>query len=156
MRLRLDLQVALDPAQHVLPTKRVMSRWIKTALADSGEFAELTVRVVSAAEMAELNGTYRHKAGPTNVLSFESGHSEEEGGGYLGDIVLCPEVVEREASEQNKALEAHWAHMLVHGTLHLLGYDHIDESEAQQMEKLEVDIMKTLKFSDPYQAHLLP
>lgn len=154
LRLRIDLQVAVDPARHDLPSKRLMSRWVKSALAGRDSPAEVTVRIADVDEIAELNSSYRHKPGPTNVLSFESGLPAELRGAFLGDIVLCPEVIEREAAEQGKTLQAHWAHMLVHGTLHLLGFDHMDEADAQQMERLETDIMNTLKFSDPYQAQI--
>lgn len=153
MRLRLDLQLAVDAARHDVPAKRAIAGWIKAALAEQCERAELTVRVVEASEIAELNQTYRHKAGPTNVLSFESDLPLELRGAFLGDVVVCPEVLEREAVEQGKSLEAHWAHMMVHGALHLLGFDHIDEAEAQEMERMETAIMHTLKFSDPYQAN---
>jgi probable rRNA maturation factor len=103
-----------------------------------------------------LNLQYRHKQGPTNVLSFPfewpQGLDEAECGdaALLGDLVICAPVVEREASEQYKSLSAHWAHMIIHGLLHLLGYDHIEESDAEEMEMKEIAILKKLQIENPY------
>ena len=102
-----------------------------------------------------MNRDYRNMDKPTNVLSFEfeqpPGLVElDEELPYLGDLIICAEVVIREAREQNKALEAHWAHMIVHGALHLQGYDHIEDEEAEEMEALEIEIMQTLGYENPY------
>ena len=112
--------------------------------------AEVTVRIVDEAESNELNLTYRGKDKPTNVLSFPFEAPPGLELPLLGDLVICRQVVEREAEEQGKPLMAHWAHMVVHGSLHLLGYDHIDDEEAEEMEQLERDIMQELGFADPY------
>ncbi len=114
---------------------------------------DLTVRVVDLAESQELNYQYRGKNKPTNVLSFpfEQPPGVEEQFPILGDLVIAQAIVAQEAKEQNKALESHWAHLVIHGSLHLLGYDHINESEAQQMESLEVEILKELSISNPYE-----
>ncbi len=114
---------------------------------------DLTVRVVDLAESQELNHQYRGKNKPTNVLSFpfEQPPGVEEQFPILGDLVIAQAIVAQEAKEQNKALESHWAHLVIHGSLHLLGYDHINESEAQQMESLEVEILKELSISNPYE-----
>jgi probable rRNA maturation factor len=112
---------------------------------------ELSIRLVDAAESAELNSTYRSKTGATNVLSFPFDSPIMMKPKLLGDLVICSDVVEKEAKEQNKSSQDHWAHMVVHGCLHLLGYDHIKDDEADIMEALEVTILKSLLISDPYQ-----
>lgn len=119
---------------------------------------ELSVQFVGAEEMQALNKQYRDKDSSTNVLSFESGLpavdlSDEAGAGKflaLGDLVLCPEVVLAEARSQNKPVDNHWVHLLVHGTLHLCGYDHIDSMQADAMESLEIQILSAMGISDPY------
>ena len=108
--------------------------------------------MVDTEEMATLNRAYRGKEGPTNVLSFPYDLPPEAGLALLGDIVICAPVVAREAREQGKTLDAHWAHMTVHGALHLLGYDHIDEHEAAAMEALETDILARLDYPCPYRG----
>jgi probable rRNA maturation factor len=126
-------------------------RWALAALqiATVGD-AELTLRIVDEQEGAELNWTYRGKEEPTNVLSFPMEYPDLFDSVYLGDVVVCAPVVAREAAEQGKSLEAHWAHMVIHGVLHLLGYDHQNDAEASKMEGLEREILQGLQFSDPY------
>lgn len=133
-----------------LPTDEEVHRWVTAALRDEREVAEVSVCLVDAATSAELNHRYRGKNYPTNVLSFPADLPAELGLPLLGDLVLCPEVVTREAAEQSKAASAHWAHMLVHGTLHLLGYDHLHDDEAEVMETLETRIVTALGFAPPY------
>ncbi len=133
------------PTHKALLSRAAVSRWIKAAFfAD----AELTVRFVDAEEGRVLNRTYRQKDYATNVLTFAYAESEDDP--VTGDLILCCPVVEREAAEQGKPLDAHYAHLLVHGALHAQGYDHEVESEAEEMESIETDIMKSLGFSDPY------
>jgi probable rRNA maturation factor len=112
--------------------------------------AALCVRVVGSAESRRLDRVYRGKDKPTNVLSFPSSAEERVATGALGDLVICAPVVAREAREQRKTLGAHWAHMVVHGTLHLLSYDHEKPRDARVMEALEVEILRGLGFHDPY------
>ena len=114
--------------------------------------AEITLRLVDEAEMQQLNARYRHKDKPTNVLSFPADIPEEIPLElpFLGDIVLCVPVIHQEAEAQEKLLLAHWAHMVVHGVLHLLGYDHINDQDAKIMEQKEILILKKLGFTDPY------
>lgn len=112
---------------------------------------ELTIRIVGETEAAHLNQRWRGKEGPTNVLSFPAAGLENIAPGLLGDVIVCAPVVEREAEQQRKTLQAHWAHMVVHGTLHLLGHDHQNESQAGIMEALEVDILGELGFPNPYE-----
>ena len=149
MTLELDLQIALDlPA---LPTAQAVQTWVQATLAGANysRHAALTVRIVDEAESAVLNSTYRHKPGPTNVLSFPCSAPAAVASNLLGDVVICAPVVLREAASHGKSAEAHWAHLVAHGVLHLLGYDH-DQAQAATMEALETRIMATLGYPDPY------
>jgi probable rRNA maturation factor len=137
------------------PDRRQIVKWIDTALEESGRTYAFVIRIVDEQESAELNGQYRHKQGPTNVLSFpfewpEGLDISASEGVLLGDLVICAPVVEREALEQHKNLADHWAHMIVHGLLHLLGYDHIEEEEAEEMETKEIAILNKLHIQNPY------
>ncbi|CDI01055.1 putative metal-dependent hydrolase [Candidatus Competibacter denitrificans Run_A_D11] len=149
MTLDLDLQIALD--MPGLPAEADLHRWAEAALvgADYQKDAELTIRIVNEAEITALNESYRHKQGPTNVLSFPFEPPPEIVTPLLGDIVICAPVVLHEAINQGKAVAAHWAHLVAHGVLHLLGYDH-DEEQAEAMESLEVRILEGLGYPDPY------
>ncbi len=133
-----------------MPVEAAVSRWLAAALGERGEDAEVTVRVVDEPESAALNGTYRGKQGPTNVLSFPFEAPPGVSLALLGDIVVCAPVVAREAREQDKSAEAHWAHMIIHGGLHLIGYDHVEPDAAQAMEMLETEILAGLGYSNPY------
>lgn len=146
-----DLQIATENIEG-LPTEEQIVQWATAAIQPEGNEVEMTVRIVDEAESHELNLTYRGKDRPTNVLSFPFECPDEVELPLLGDLVICRQVVEREASEQEKPLMAHWAHMVVHGGLHLLGYDHIEDDEAEEMESLETQIMQGLGFDDPYLA----
>jgi probable rRNA maturation factor len=133
------------PSHKAVLPRATVARWIKAALfAD----AELTIRFVDEDEGRTLNRTYRQKDYATNVLTFAYAESEDDP--VTGDLILCCPVVEREAGAQGKPLAAHYAHLIVHGTLHAQGYDHEDETEAEEMESIETDIMRALGFSDPY------
>jgi len=144
-KLALTIQYAAEQAS--LPTRADFRHWAKAALLHEVAAA---LRVVDEAEGLRLNQDYRDKPYATNVLTFAYG-AEQEDGPLSGDIVLCAAVVEREAIEQGKALEAHYAHLTVHGMLHLQGYDHEAEDEAVAMEAVESFIMMRLGFPDPYQ-----
>ncbi len=146
-----DLQIATENIEG-LPTEEQIEQWATAAVQPEGDEVEMTVRIVDEAESHELNLTYRGKDRPTNVLSFPFECPDEVELPLLGDLVICRQVVEREAEEQEKPLMAHWAHMVVHGSLHLLGYDHIEDDEAEEMESLETQIMQGLGFDDPYLA----
>ena len=150
-RIFVDLQVATENIES-LPTEEQIVQWATAAVQPEGDELEMTVRIVDEAESHELNLTYRGKDRPTNVLSFPFECPDEVELPLLGDLVICRQVVEREAAEQEKPLIAHWAHMVVHGSLHLLGYDHIEDDEAEEMESLETQIMQGLGFDDPYLA----
>lgn len=150
MELELDVQNATGSLD--VPTPDELAHWTEAALLGRRECAELTIRLVDEIEGAELNRRYRGREGPTNVLSFPFepppglGHCD-----LLGDLVICAPVVEREAREQGKRASAHWAHMVVHGVLHLLGYDHLTDVEASEMEGLETAILGGLGFAPPYE-----
>ncbi len=145
----LDLQIACADSQG-LPAEADFQRWLEAVLPQFQDVAEVTVRLVDEAESHELNLTYRGKDKPTNVLSFPFEAPPEIELPLLGDLIICRQVVEQEAIEQEKALLAHWAHMIVHGRLHLLGYDHIVDDEAEEMESIETEIMQSLGYPDPY------
>ncbi len=145
----LDLQIACEDTAG-LPTEEQIQRWLDAAILPAQAEAEVTVRLVDEAESHELNLTYRGKNKSTNVLSFPFEAPPGIELPLLGDLVICRQVVEREAQEQTVTREAHWAHMVVHGSLHLLGYDHIEDDEAEEMESLETEIMLALGYGDPY------
>ena len=149
----IDVQLACD--DDSIPATDVIDAWVRRALDGAGRTGnlELGVRVVDAAEIRSLNRQYRDKDKATNVLSFPAGPISglpAEEPQLLGDIVVCAAVVADEAAEQGKTAADHWAHMLVHGTLHLLGYDHETDDEAQEMEALEVRILADHAVVDPY------
>lgn len=150
----IDLQIASENSEG-LPTLEQFTHWVETALAFEAQTedfpeTEMTIRIVDEEESQTLNREYRGKDYPTNVLSFPFEVPEGIELPLLGDLVICRQVMEREAKEQKISLASHWAHLAVHGTLHLLGYDHIEEAEAEEMEGLETKIMQKLGFEDPY------
>ncbi|GAA03368.1 MULTISPECIES: rRNA maturation RNase YbeY [Photobacterium] len=149
MAIYLDLQYATE-SQDGLPTEAEFQQWLDAAVTPFQADAEVTIRLVDEADSHELNLEYRGKDRPTNVLSFPFEAPPGIELELLGDLIICRQVVEKEALEQNKPLKAHWAHMVVHGSLHLLGYDHIEDDEAEEMEGLETEIMQNMGFVDPY------
>lgn len=135
------------------PSDEDIQRWVEAALKhEKRENMELTLRIVDEAESAALNGQYRDKDYPTNVLSFNYDIPAEVEINLLGDLVICAPVVQREAAEQGKREQAHWAHMIIHGILHLLGFDHLDDEAAEKMEQHEMAILTELGFPDPYET----
>lgn len=146
--LELDLQVATEAP---IPDEAHFRKWCELALRQRSAPSELTIRLVDEAEGRELNRTWRQKDYATNVLSFPADVPDEMLDiPLLGDLVICVPVVEREAAEQGKTAEAHWAHLVIHGCLHLLGYDHIEDEEAEEMEALERELLAELGYPDPY------
>jgi len=143
--LRLAVQFA--SAADELPARAQIRRWVAAAQEHA---AEITVRIVDAEEAQSLNRDYRHKGYVPNVLTFEYG--EISPGVLGGDVVICAPVVEREAREQGKPLQHHYAHMTVHGVLHLQGYDHIDPADADIMESREAAILKRFRIPSPYSS----
>lgn len=147
------IQYAVDKAAS--PKASLLRKWAKAALSRKTTAAEVTIRIVDEIEMTQLNKNFRFKDGPTNVLSFPLDIPDvvEVESQMIGDIVICASVVNREAKEQGKLTEAHWAHMVVHGIFHLLGYDHQTDSEALIMETMETEILSALGFPNPYQTN---
>jgi probable rRNA maturation factor len=150
MNVTIDLQNASGIRQ--VPLRRQFKHWAMTALQHIDPAAgslTLSIRLVDEAESAELNGHYRGKHYATNILSFPADPALSDR--LLGDLAICSQVVQREAAEQGKSPDRHWTHLVVHGVLHLCGYDHEEEAEAEAMEALEVQILATLGIDDPYQ-----
>lgn len=152
--IELDVQYASAAAD--LPSAEQLQQWVQATLTAAAyiEPAELTIRIVDEEEGQALNRDYRQRDYATNVLSFPFDEAIELPLNLLGDLVICAPVVSREAAQQEKAVSAHWAHLVVHGCLHLLGYDHMNNDDADTMENLEVTIMATLGFANPYPDEL--
>lgn len=148
MSIILDLQLASDASD--LPSEQQLQLWLDAAVTPFQSDAEVTIRIVDEAESQQLNFDYREKDKPTNVLSFPFQQPPGMELPLLGDLVICAQVVSREAAEQGKALHAHWAHMVIHGCLHLLGFDHINDAEAEEMEAEEILILQSLGLPNPY------
>lgn len=148
MTIELELQIA--SSVKTLPHPAQFREWVSITLWQRLETADMTIRIVDEEESAQLNFQYRHKLGPTNVLSFPYEPLPGVAERLLGDIVICAPVIEKEAAEFQKPLLAHWALMVVHGTLHLLGFDHQDDEQATEMEGIETDILTRLGFEPPY------
>ncbi len=158
--LNIDFQIACENEDNI-PDIDLFSKWINKALIMEGYLKEnedkdidITVRIVDEDEIQDLNRTYRNKDKTTNILSFPFECPDEVSIPLLGDLVLCKNVVEKEALEQEKTLEEHYAHLIVHGTLHLLGYDHIEDEDAKIMEPLEIKIVMALNYANPYKDEI--
>ncbi|MCP0913500.1 MULTISPECIES: rRNA maturation RNase YbeY [Legionella] len=151
MNYHVDIQ---DACATPLPVpEHVLLQWVELALSEKTT-AELTLRFVDIDEMTHLNHTYRSKNAPTNVLAFPATLPQtiELELPLLGDVIICPAVLAQESQTLNKPLIAHWAHIVIHGTLHLLGYDHIQEEDACLMQAIETKLLAQLGFEDPYHA----
>ena len=146
----LDFQFVSE--SKIIPKQEQFQYWVDAVLQDATEDSEIVIRVVDEAEMIQFNEQYRNKKGSTNILSFPFDMPEGIESDLLGDLLVCAPVVERESLQQHKQLEHHWAHLIVHGVLHLLGYDHINDEDAEEMEALEIKILKTIKINNPYEA----
>lgn len=149
----IDIEVALEEPEPLLPKIETITNWLKVAISKFKPNAEVSVRIVDNQEMKALNHRYRHKNKPTNVLSFPTELPEgiELDHELLGDIVIASDVVKEECIQQHKSFDAHFAHMIVHGALHLLGFDHENDADAKIMENHEIKILKELNFANPYQ-----
>jgi probable rRNA maturation factor len=151
---RLELDVSYASRAPWVPGSRLLSKWAAAALSPTRKPtrkpAVLSVRIVGRSRSRSLNAHYRHKDKPTNVLSFAGAGNAPDGRNFLGELVICAPVVAFEARTQGKSLQAHWAHMTVHGVLHLLGFDHERAREAAKMASREIQILDRLGFSDPY------
>lgn len=149
----IDVQrnISADTASDcAVPEDEKIKRWVCVAVSEVAAQVSLTVRIVEDAEIAALNLTYRQKIGSTNVLSFPSDAPPQFADGFIGDVIICAAVVANQARDQQKSIDAHWCHMVVHGVLHLLGYDHEIENDAEIMESREIEILHRLGFGDPY------
>ena len=151
---KLDVAVGYAAPRKGVPASASFRRWIEAALkaARRRKATEVSVRIVDAEEGQALNLQYRGRDYATNVLSFPVELPPGVDLPLIGDLVICAPVVAREAAEQGKKPADHWAHLTIHGTLHLLGYDHIDEAEAEAMEALETKVLAGLGIADPYVA----
>lgn len=157
MPLTLDIQRAFKNLES--PSDDEMAQWLSHCLQAQGSAekdVEISLRIVETDEIQALNLQYRGKDKPTNVLSFPTDFPEELAIPLLGDIVICAKILVDEACEQNKPLKAHWAHILIHGLLHLQGHDHINDTDAQIMESLECEYMQQLGFNNPYENEESP
>lgn len=154
--MNVSVDVSRDCGEHWTPSREQLEQWSRAALqaGNHDSDANLSLRFVDADEAQQINARFRHKDYATNVLSFPAVMPEImpalEASTLLGDIVICPAVVEREAQEQDKPLGNHWAHLLIHGVLHLLGYDHLEAQAAEQMETLEIEALQKLGIPNPY------
>ena len=148
MAITLDLQLACTIDK--IPAETQFQQWLEAAILPFQAEAEVTIRIVDNSESQQLNLGYRGKDKPTNVLSFPFQCPPGIELPLLGDLVICAPVVMQEATEQGKSLNAHWAHMVIHGCLHLLGFDHINDDDAEQMEAEEVTILQQLGITNPY------
>jgi probable rRNA maturation factor len=144
----LDIQLATSYADY--PTEQQFQLWVDAVLQEDDQDSEIVIRLVDDQESSELNQQYRHKSGPTNILSFPFEAPDGFDSDLLGDLVICAPLIALEAQQQNKSLFDHWAHITIHGVLHLLGYDHIDDAEAEEMEALEIKILSRLNINNPY------
>ena len=147
---RLELDVSFAARQPWVPSPRQLTGWAAAALAPVRRSVVLSVRVVGKARSRSLNRHFRRKDNATNVLSFDGAGAAPDGRYFLGELVICAPVVAREARAVGKTLESHWAHMMVHGVLHLLGFDHERPAESRKMAAREIQILDRLGFSDPY------
>jgi probable rRNA maturation factor len=149
-RLMLEVQRVAKPVPGI-PSDTILRRWAEAALETSQDEVELVIRLVDEPESQRLNHAYRNKDNPTNILSFPFEAPSIVPVSLIGDLVICAPVVIREAEQLNLPLDAHWAHMVIHGVLHLQGYDHQSNQQAQVMEERERIILQNLHFPDPYQ-----
>ena len=153
MSAQIDVQYTEQQAEQTEepPSINEFQAWVDLALRDDAP-AQVSIRIVNEDESQSLNKTYRGKDKPTNVLSFPMDVPEQLNIPMLGDLVICAPVVEREARQQHKSSTEHWAHMVIHGMLHLQGYDHVSEEQATEMESLEINLLQQLGFANPYES----
>jgi probable rRNA maturation factor len=146
------IKITIQTIAHntFIPNRCFLQKCVNHALSNQTENKVVNIRLVSKKEMTELNGTYRHKKGPTNILSFPFDPPPKILSSFLGDLVICAALVNQEAKQQKKPRLAHWAHLVIHGCLHLIGYDHIRYKDAIKMEKLEIQLLEDLGYENPY------
>jgi probable rRNA maturation factor len=142
----MKINIQIITKEKNIPTSAQFKRWVKAALPDKE--SEVNIRIVDKQEIIDLNQQYRHKKGPTNVLAFP--FEAPVPTPFLGDIIICAQIANQETKQQHKPKTAHWAHLTIHGVLHLLGYDHDNAKDAKKMENLEIKLLATLGFPNPY------
>lgn len=147
------IEIQIESQSKQIPAEKQFEDWVDEVLKNEDQDLEIVIRIVDEDEMIRFNEQYRDKKGTTNILSFPFEVPDGVESQLLGDLLVCAPVVEEESKEQNKKLEHHWAHLIIHGILHLLGYNHIDDVEAEEMEKLEIDILTTIGINNPYQEN---
>jgi len=146
-----ELQLAIQPSSTI-PNQPYLEKCVSCALVGANYLkdVEVTIRIVDSDEIQQLNRDYRHQDKPTNILSFPFEAPEGIELSLIGDLVICADIVAEETKQQQKTPKAHWTHMIIHGILHLLGYDHNEAKEAELMETLEIKLVKNLGFENPY------
>lgn len=147
---RIKIRIQTITNNTFIPSRYFLQQWVNKALAKHVTSNEVNIRLVSKRESAELNSIYRCKKGPTNILAFPFEPPPEIFSAFLGDLVICAALVNQQAKQQAKTRLAHWAHLIIHGCLHLIGYDHIHATEARKMERLEIQLLKELGYENPY------
>ena len=147
---RIKITIQSLASNTFIPSRYFLQRWVTKALVKQVGSNEVNIRLVSKKESAELNSTYRHKKGPTNILSFPFEPPPGVSSAFLGDLVICAALVNQEAKQQTKTRLAHWAHLVIHGCLHLVGYDHIHDKDAIKMEAIEIQLLEDLGYENPY------
>jgi probable rRNA maturation factor len=148
----LALGVRRTVRSRALPPRWQLARWASAALGARARGSQLSILLVGAAASRALNARYRHRDRPTNVLSFPASAAARRQSGLLGDLVICPALLRTEARAQGRSLAAHWAHLVVHGTLHLVGFDHERDADARRMQRREVRVLRALGFPNPYRT----
>lgn len=144
------IEVQMETESDDVPESGLLQTWVDAALNEYPADSEVVIRIVDKHEISQLNESYRAKSGPTNILSFPFDAPDYIETDLLGDMIVCAPVLAEEALAQHKRLQDHWAHIIVHGVLHLLGYDHTEENEAQAMEAKEIEILAQLNIDNPY------
>ena len=145
-----SIEIQQETTSDDVPDSGQLQTWVNAALKDYPDDTELVIRIVDKHEISQLNEHYRAKSGPTHILSFPFDAPDYIESKLLGDLVVCAPVLAEEALEQHKTLDHHWAHIIVHGVLHLLGYDHVEDNEAELMEAKEIEILAQLNIDNPY------
>lgn len=147
---RPKITVQIIASNTFIPSRYFLQQWVNKALSLHTANSQVNIRLVNKKESAQLNYTYRHKKGPTNILSFSFEPPPGIKSPFLGDLVICATLVNQEAKQQQKTHLAHWAHLVIHGCLHLLGYEHRNDKEAKRMETLEIQLLEDLAYENPY------
>lgn len=147
---RIKITIQALTSNTFIPSRYFLQRWVNKALSKQVGTNAVNIRLVSKKESAALNSTYRHKNGPTNILSFPFEPPPGVSSAFLGDLVICAPLINQQAKQQAKTPLTHWAHLVIHGCLHLIGYDHIHDKDATKMETLEIQLLEDLGYENPY------